>query len=764
MKKLLFTLSALSAISASSYASVAVALDDSHTTKEGAYVMDKADAYVLRIKDHSYDFQDYYLKLAVPEIYFGKADNTYVTIQSTGMIGTAQPGHRANYHIILGSDFATDAKNPFMVNNTTSASIGYYLEADTAVNLSVVDVADHSKLATMDLNLATKDADATTTWGTHGRTFSVGKNVTLKASTLNVSGKLTTDQTEDVVDSVFKVENAGAVEVTNLNLKGSNIHVENGGKFTASYKVDISNNSNLKIDGSVSAEGGTITIDKSKLEIGSTGSLSSIKINTSGSSEIIVNKGGELDILAGGSATYIGDSTTVTINGEASFGAGIQLGGTSSTTIGSTGVVSTTGLRLQGGSLHIDGKLQAYNGGNLTMNVNSGSMSVGANADLSKVLYLQLNSGAFNVTSDINASTTVLRTLENCTMAMSIDEGKKFTVHQSNFYKGSTTTVNGNLEITDGGYIQSTAVLNVASGTTTYGRTDILASSLDNNGTLNIAKGATVRVLKNATNDLQVNGSRAGLGGTINVNGGTISLEVNSENYNAIAGLITGNTTLTNGASINVSKTQDRIRLGIAEGGVLSVSADSKLNTNSIVFTRQTDKSDYKGEAKLILASGDSFVGNIVVLRKAGAVLELADGKGYMFNKLEFHDFAGGSYANEITIDLNGATRLNIGSVVAFSRTALGSLLIKDFQEGVVKIDNLTDAVLAEINTNGSAAIGGLTLSMNAVDANGNIIAGDWSLKDGFLSHSAFAVPEPAEWAMILGALALGFAIYRRRK
>ncbi|MBQ2721692.1 MAG: PEP-CTERM sorting domain-containing protein [Opitutales bacterium] len=26
------------------------------------------------------------------------------------------------------------------------------------------------------------------------------------------------------------------------------------------------------------------------------------------------------------------------------------------------------------------------------------------------------------------------------------------------------------------------------------------------------------------------------------------------------------------------------------------------------------------------------------------------------------------------------------------------------------------------------------------------------------------AVPEPAEWAMILGSLALGLAIYRRRK
>jgi hypothetical protein len=33
-----------------------------------------------------------------------------------------------------------------------------------------------------------------------------------------------------------------------------------------------------------------------------------------------------------------------------------------------------------------------------------------------------------------------------------------------------------------------------------------------------------------------------------------------------------------------------------------------------------------------------------------------------------------------------------------------------------------------------------------------------------WLSAIAPTVPEPAEWAMILGGLALGFAIYRRRK
>ena len=31
-------------------------------------------------------------------------------------------------------------------------------------------------------------------------------------------------------------------------------------------------------------------------------------------------------------------------------------------------------------------------------------------------------------------------------------------------------------------------------------------------------------------------------------------------------------------------------------------------------------------------------------------------------------------------------------------------------------------------------------------------------------NDSAIAVPEPAEWAVIFGTLALGFAIYRRRK
>ena len=45
------------------------------------------------------------------------------------------------------------------------------------------------------------------------------------------------------------------------------------------------------------------------------------------------------------------------------------------------------------------------------------------------------------------------------------------------------------------------------------------------------------------------------------------------------------------------------------------------------------------------------------------------------------------------------------------------------------------------------------------------LVAGTYNGQAGYwLTVPALAVPEPAEWAMILGGLALGFAIYRRRK
>ena len=40
----------------------------------------------------------------------------------------------------------------------------------------------------------------------------------------------------------------------------------------------------------------------------------------------------------------------------------------------------------------------------------------------------------------------------------------------------------------------------------------------------------------------------------------------------------------------------------------------------------------------------------------------------------------------------------------------------------------------------------------------------NFRLENGYITADRIAVPEPAEWAMIFGAIALAFVAYRRRK
>ena len=78
------------------------------------------------------------------------------------------------------------------------------------------------------------------------------------------------------------------------------------------------------------------------------------------------------------------------------------------------------------------------------------------------------------------------------------------------------------------------------------------------------------------------------------------------------------------------------------------------------------------------------------------------------------------------------------------------SIIINNFAENAIAIKNynsvIDDAVLEKIEVDGIDQL--------------FWIKGE----NGYYWLSATAVPEPAEWAMILGSLALGFAIYRRRK
>ena len=721
MKKLLFTLSALSAISCGAFGATHnayVSVED-NGTPETAFVLDeiaKGDYYVVRRQGA--DWSNYYFYISTPSITSsssGASALTYSTSASDGF----NPGIRANYYLMLDANnksFATTSGAMFSFSGNgaqhgAGTSVGYHLMSKDGsdVEFKVVSPTDNTALANWSVSLATADgngamnADQASAKGERGRAFSVGDNVTAKAKSVSITGKLTTTLEEGFTDSLFTIKSGGTVESARLIINGSNVLIENGGVFE--------------------------TVDSSM------------------------------------ASTVSGDSK-FDINGSAIFNSGLQLwGGT--TTIGSTGEVSVGGFRLTGGSLVVNGKLKGIaDSSTFAIASDGGTLSVGAGADISAVAAMNMESGITNIASDMTLP--ILRTLDGKTATLTVGNGYTLTAEAANFLANSNTTINGSVLMSNGATINTGTTLTIASGTTVFGNTESGSSSISNTGTLNINKGAIVRIKSKPNKDLQVDGGRVNINGIVNVDGGKVYLDVNEASKNAVAGLISGTTTLKNGASIEFSKTLDRIRLGIAQGGTLSVSADSKIIGNSIVFTRTSGTSDYKQESKLILSGGDSFTGQLIVLRRSNTVVELAAGQDYQFTKLDFHHYAGGvsGVSNGIIFDLNGAKSLTIGAMSYFSGVALGDLVFKDFREGLVKIENLTDSILEGLNTTGKGTIGSLTFTMSAVDEAGKVIAGNWSLNNGFLSHSAFAVavPEPAEWAMIFGMLALGLAMYRRRK
>ena len=85
----------------------------------------------------------------------------------------------------------------------------------------------------------------------------------------------------------------------------------------------------------------------------------------------------------------------------------------------------------------------------------------------------------------------------------------------------------------------------------------------------------------------------------------------------------------------------------------------------------------------------------------------------------------------------------------AVSGAGDGELRIYNFKEETIKVSGKESSVLA-----------GIEKYVKLYDNNGTLL-GNATLSNGWIT---LAVPEPAEWAMILGALALGLTMYRRRK
>ncbi len=164
------------------------------------------------------------------------------------------------------------------------------------------------------------------------------------------------------------------------------------------------------------------------------------------------------------------------------------------------------------------------------------------------------------------------------------------------------------------------------------------------------------------------------------------------------------------------------------------------LNTSDAFVTGLSTielNSDYTLKTDITKTQGDS---NFTIT--AGNKLTLILGA-----EQHFGGFTMGSTASKLDITLAG-NAIDLGTITGLGTDAL---IIKDFANGLVISD--TEIGLDSIN----AYLSGSSAELTDLEWREN--------GEGYMLYSASApsVPEPAEWAVILGAIALSFVAYRRK-
>ena len=240
----------------------------------------------------------------------------------------------------------------------------------------------------------------------------------------------------------------------------------------------------------------------------------------------------------------------------------------------------------------------------------------------------------------------------------------------------------------------------------------------------------------------------------ITVDGGSL-VNTTTSNSTYAFNIFDGKTiTLKNGGTIDTSVNSF---IGLT-GGKLSVDATSKILSKRIVFNQSKGTLELSNASNLA-ANTTIFVKDLDANANAKIVLTNC-GEAYNIGALK-------SLRNsQLTIDLNGA-ELHIASVAGYE-PAKGTnltLTLLDFENGLVKVDGWTSELISSGEFEISPETSGKTntIKLVAYDKAGTLLDGLWSVdSNGYLFNSA--IPEPAEWAAIFGAIALGLAIYRRRK
>ena len=700
MKKLLF------ALSISAFASSAFSLDVSNATSADNPLSLGTEYNILtsyRSVEQMEGWTDYYLYIDQPT--FGGL-----------MYSTGSRGAHANYHVYLDSanpNVTTSRGDPIGFNTNPDAngkrsSAAYYLESRDGTAVSLTSTADK-----VSLNLTSDDATClgdNVVYGKRGNIFGIGNNVTFNVKALEMKGRLRSElpssQTEDsavIVSGTLNAENDFSVVDSNLVIKsGGNVNVGGHASFTDN--------------------------------------------NGDGRSALTVENGATLAYTGTGRTMGFG-AVDAAIAGTVKGSAGMYIYSGANVVVEETGAWMGKAV-LIGGSFTLNGGYSDASGNAVALAMQSGTLAIGANADVSKLNAIEMRTGSFTFASDV--SVDVLRTDGTNTSNATVADGFTFKANKTNFKEGSAVTLNGNYEFAEYMHNYGNLTINgsVVAGTAANAKDAIIGLV----GDITIANGGSLKVVNNLVGAW--GSDKATRLAKITVDGGTLSIEGTKESINSA---VSGNLTLKNGGTL---KTLSGNFIGLVADANLVADKTSKIDTQYIIFDKLNGADAPKS---ITLGGGNVFGGEFWALRTSGNVVALAAGEDYLFSALKFHGWCNGVPGswNDITFDLNGANSLTIQKLYGNGTTETGGTLIfTDFVNNVVKIANLDESMVAME----TFAVEGANVKLKAYDKNGSeLTGGNWIIQDGYLNYIV-PVPEPAEWAMILGAITLSLAIYRRRK
>ena len=329
----------------------------------------------------------------------------------------------------------------------------------------------------------------------------------------------------------------------------------------------------------------------------------------------------------------------------------------------------------------------------------------------------------------------------------------------------------------DSGYSETGGFMYLTSGTNKNASVNF---NVANNASLTIGKDGESDGYDSIAGDSQATITKTGAGKLV-VNG---SMDYFTETLNVDVGVMEAN----NGLGAKAINIANGATLG------LQINGNNTLSNSSLVFT---NNGTLILTSKVGLASGDYTV-SAADIEDYGATKTYGGAlSGNTFTVAQAKQIEAGSEAVAVEVAKNGIVEVKSGEAttvaMAFNTESAVVNKVLEVTDSLAEFAQSTGADFAKMGafefdvdmTEGDTVVlsfyvGDSTLTASDFSIFHKADGGQWEAGDvsnvsydgaflsfvvsHFSSYGYTAVPEPAEWAAIFGALALGFAIYRRRK